>query len=96
MTATNQILAKLMYQRLKVFQFHLCYEIEIEKDPDFPQLNLKCSYNQQSSILYIDVSRWMDCYPTAIGKDFLLWLLTVIFNEAKVLPLKLGLHHLGV
>ena len=35
----------------------------------------------------------MDCYPTTIfGKDFLLWLSAVISNEAKMLPLKIGLH----
>ena len=38
----------------------------------------------------------MDCYPTTIGKDFLLWLLAVTSNEAKMLPLKIGPPNLGV
>ena len=33
----------------------------------------------------------MDCYPTTIGKEFLLWLLAVTSNEEKVIPLKMGL-----
>ena len=38
----------------------------------------------------------MNCYPTTIGKDFLLWLLTIISNETKMLPLKMDLPSLGV
>ena len=33
----------------------------------------------------------MDCYSTTIGKNFLLWLLAVTSNEAKIIPLKMGL-----
>ena len=42
------------------------------------------------------VSGCMGCYPKISGKDFLLWLFAVIFNEAKVLPLKMGLPSLGL
>ena len=42
------------------------------------------------------VSGCMGWYPKISGKDFLLWLFAVIFNEAKVLPLKMGLPSLGL
>ena len=32
----------------------------------------------------------MDCYPTTIGKDILLWLHAVTYGEAKMLPIKAG------
>ena len=39
----------------------------------------------------------MDCYrATTTGKGFLLWLLAVTSNEAKMLPLKMSLPSLGV
>ena len=38
----------------------------------------------------------MDCYLTTVGKNVLLWLLAVICNEIKMLPLKMGLPSLGV
>ena len=38
----------------------------------------------------------MDCYPTIIGKEFLLSLLAVTSNEAEMLSLKIGLPSLGV
>ena len=44
----------------------------------------------------INASRCMDCYPTIIGKEFLLSLLAVTSNEAKMLSLKIGLLSLGV
>ena len=44
----------------------------------------------------INASRCMGCYPTIIGKEFLLSLLAVTSNEAKMLSLKIGLLSLGV
>ena len=46
--------------------------------------------------MYVDVSRCMGCYPTTVGKDFLLWLLAVTSTETKMLPLKMGLPSLAV
>ena len=43
MTATNQILAKMLYLWLTFFQFHLCYEYQTEKNTGFPKVNLKVS-----------------------------------------------------
>ena len=38
----------------------------------------------------------MDCYSTTIGKNFLLWLLAVTSNKAKIIPLKMGLPGLRI
>ena len=44
----------------------------------------------------VSVSRFMDCYPTTISKNVLLWLLSVTSNEPKMRPLKVALPSLGV
>ena len=44
----------------------------------------------------VTVSRFMDCYSTNIGKEFLLWLVTVTSNDATMLPIKVVLTSLGV
>ena len=44
----------------------------------------------------VTVSKFMNCYSTTIGKDFLLWLLAVTSSEAKMLPIKVILTSLGV
>ena len=41
-------------------------------------------------------SIYMECYPTTICKDFLLWLFAVTSNEPNMLSLKMGLPGLGV
>ena len=41
MTAMNQVLAELLYLSQTFFQFHLCYENQVEKNTGFPKVNLK-------------------------------------------------------
>ena len=48
-------------------------------------------------ILQVSVSRCIACYPSTIGKDFFsLDCCSVASNEAKMLPLKMGLPSLEV
>ena len=49
-----------------------------------------------SSKSVVNVSRCVGCYPLNIGKEFLLGIFAVKFNEAKTVPLKIGLTGSGV
>ena len=64
MTATNQILAKLLYLGMVFFQFQLCYVIRIENNTGKPKVNLKCIHvfviNKQSSCTYL-----LTAYPSS-------------------------------